>query len=105
MTGDFLTKLNQGSIFNNFRDLVMGVVPQTDPNKGNRTTERKRKLRKVIIIKRRSGQRDKYHKRPQECVANQRTDSDQNRIRIKTGKTGFESQIYLSQRSIQRYME
>ena len=40
MTGDFLTKPLQGSAFRKFRDLLMGVVPQPDPeqktkSKGN----------------------------------------------------------------------
>ena len=51
----------------------------------NRATEIKIKLRKVSKSNKRSGQRDRYHKHPQECVADQRTDGDQNRIRIKTG--------------------
>ena len=64
----------------------------------NRATEIKIKLRKVSKSNKRSGQRDRYHKHPQECVADQRTDGDQKMIRI---KTGFESKKYVSQRSIQ----
>ena len=105
MTKDFLTKLNQGSIFKRFRDLVMGIMPQTDPNNVNRTPEIKSRLRKLINNKIRSGRHDKYHKLPQECVADRLTDGGQNRIRIKTGKTVFESQKTVSQISIQRGME
>ena len=102
ITGDFLTKPNQGSIFKRFRDLIMGVMPQTDPNNKNRATKRKSKLRKGSKSKRISGRRDKYQKHPHECVADQRTDSDQHMIRI---KTVFESQKPASQRSIQQDME
>ena len=35
MTGDFFTKPNQGSLFRQFRDMIMGVVRQPDPVKGN----------------------------------------------------------------------
>ena len=56
-------------------------------------------------INRRSGQHDKYHKRPQECVAYRPMGGDQNRIRIKTVKTGLESQRSVSQISIQWDME
>ena len=35
MTRDFFTKPNQGSLFRRFRDLIMGVVRQPDPGKGN----------------------------------------------------------------------
>ena len=35
MTGDFFTKPNQGSLFRRFRDMIMGVVMQPDPGKGN----------------------------------------------------------------------
>ena len=34
MTGDFLTKPNQGAVFRKFRDLIMVVVPQPDPGPG-----------------------------------------------------------------------
>ena len=34
MTGDFLTKTNQGSLFKRFRDVIMGVVEQPDPGPG-----------------------------------------------------------------------
>ena len=83
----------------------MGVIPQTDPNNRKITTERKIKLRKVSKSKRRSERRDKYHKLPQECVADRLTDGGQNRIRIKTGKIVFESQKPVIQISIQRGME
>ena len=35
MTGDLFTKPNQGSLFRRFRDMIMGVVRQLDPGKGN----------------------------------------------------------------------
>ena len=69
MTGYLLTKPNQGSIFKRFRDLIVGVVTQTDPNNGKQDNREKTKLRKVSKSKRRSGQRDRYHKRPRECIA------------------------------------
>ena len=34
MTADFMTKPNQGSLFKNFRDQIMGVVPAKDPGPG-----------------------------------------------------------------------
>ena len=34
MTGDFLTKPNQGAFFKRFRDIIMGVVEQPDPGPG-----------------------------------------------------------------------
>ena len=34
MTGYFLTKTNKGYIFKRFRELVMGVMSQTDPSYG-----------------------------------------------------------------------
>ena len=34
MTGTFFTKPNQGSLFRQFRDMIMGVVKQADPGKG-----------------------------------------------------------------------
>ena len=45
-TGDFLTKPNQGSIFKRFRDLIMVVVPQTDPNNGKQVTRKKNQTKK-----------------------------------------------------------
>ena len=33
MTGDFMTKPTQGSLFRKFRDLIMGVVPVQEPSK------------------------------------------------------------------------
>ena len=45
-TGDFLTKPNQGSIFKRFRDLIMGVMPQTDPNIGKQDNRKKKKTKK-----------------------------------------------------------
>ena len=35
MTGYFFTKPNQGSLFRQFRDMIMGVVRQPDSEKGN----------------------------------------------------------------------
>ena len=35
MTGDLFTKPNQVSLFRRLRDMIMGVVRQTDPRKGN----------------------------------------------------------------------
>ena len=34
MTGDFLTKPNQGAYFKRFRDVIMGVVEHPDPGQG-----------------------------------------------------------------------
>ena len=34
MTRDLFTKPNQGSLFRQFRDMIMGVVKQADPGKG-----------------------------------------------------------------------
>ena len=42
------------------------------------------KLRKVNKSKKRSGRRDRYHERPQECVAYWSTNGDQKRFIIKT---------------------
>ena len=36
MTGDFMTKPNQGALFRKFRDQIMGVVPAEDPGKGKK---------------------------------------------------------------------
>ena len=44
----FLTKLNWGSIFNIFRDLIMGVMYYTNPRNeklGNRKNEQTKKVR------------------------------------------------------------
>ena len=68
----------------------------------NRATERESKLIKLIKSKRRSGRRDRYHKHPQECVADQHTDGDKNMIRF---EAVFESQKSVIQRSIQRDLE
>ena len=35
MTGDFFTKPNQGSLFGRFCDMIMGVLRQPNPEKGN----------------------------------------------------------------------
>ena len=78
MTGYFWTQPNQGYIFKIFRYLIMGVMPQTDPNNGEQG--KKIKLRILIKSKRRSGRRDKYHKLPQVCVTDRHTDCNQNRI-------------------------
>ena len=43
-----------------------------------------------------------YHRRQQECVEDKHTDVNKRSIRI---ETGFESQKYASQRSIQQDME
>ena len=46
MTGDFLTKPNQGSIFNKFRDLIVRSMPKTDPigvKQGNRKKNKTKK--------------------------------------------------------------
>ena len=68
----------------------------------NRATEIKKKLIKVSKSRKRNGRCNKYHKLLQECVADQHTNGDKKRIRI---KTGFEPQKYVSQTSIQRDME
>ena len=36
MTGDFMTKPNQGALFRKFRDQIMGVVPAKDPSKSKK---------------------------------------------------------------------
>ena len=46
ITGDFLTKPNQGSIFKRFRDLIMGVIPQTDPRNGKQGNINKKQTKK-----------------------------------------------------------
>ena len=46
MTGDLLTKLNQGYIFKRFRDLIMGFMPQTDPNNGKQDNRKKNQTKK-----------------------------------------------------------
>ena len=43
----FLNKPNQIYIFNRFRHLIMGVMPETDPSTRKQGTERKIKLGKV----------------------------------------------------------
>ena len=35
MTGDFLTKPNQGSLFERLRGVIMGIVEQPDTGPGN----------------------------------------------------------------------
>ena len=35
MTGDFFNKRNQGSLFRQLRDMIMGMVSQLDPVEGN----------------------------------------------------------------------
>ena len=35
MTGDFFTKPNLGALFRRFRDLIKGIVAQSDPEPGN----------------------------------------------------------------------
>ena len=35
MTGDLFTKPNQGLLFRKFRGMIMGVVRQPDPGKGD----------------------------------------------------------------------
>ena len=47
MTGYLLTKLNQGSILNSFLDLIMGVMPQTDPSNVKQGNRKKKKTRKI----------------------------------------------------------
>ena len=54
----------------------MGVISQTDPSNEKKATEKKIKLRKVIRSKKRSGRRDRYPKRPQECVVDGHTYGD-----------------------------
>ena len=81
-----ISLLNQiGDIFS--RDLETSswesCPKHTQANK-NRETERKIQLIKVSKSKRRSGRRDRYHKRPHECVVDRHTDGDQNWLRIET---------------------
>ena len=64
--------------------------------------ERKRKLIEVSKSKRISRRRDRYQKCQQECVEDQQLDGYLNMIII---QTGFKSQKYVSQRSIQQDME
>ena len=45
-TEDFLTKSNQESIFKRFRDLITGVMPQTDPNNGKQGNRKKNQTKK-----------------------------------------------------------
>ena len=47
MTGVFLTKPNQGSIFKRFRDLIMVSMPQTDPNNGKQGNINKNQTKKI----------------------------------------------------------
>ena len=84
MAGYFLTKPNQVSIFKIFRDLIMGVMPQTDPSNGKQGIRNRIKLRKARKRKKRSERHNMYHKPPQECVSDQHMDCDQNMIVIKT---------------------
>ena len=46
MTGDLLTKQNWGYIFKIFRDLIMVVMPQTDPSNGKQGNRNKNKTKK-----------------------------------------------------------
>ena len=69
MTGYFLTKPNKGSNFKIFRDLITGVIIPIDTNNGKQGTERKTKLIKLCKSQIGSGLRDRYHKRPHQCVA------------------------------------
>ena len=84
MIGDFLTKPNRGSISNIFRDLIMRVMPQTNPSKGKEGNRKKIKLIKVSKSNKINGRRASYHKHTQECIADGRTDGDQNSIIIRT---------------------
>ena len=79
----FLTKPNQGYIFKIFRDLIMGVMPQIEPSNGKQGNRNKSKQRKLISSKKRSGRHYRYQKRPQECVADRRTDGDKIGLELK----------------------
>ena len=46
MTGFFLTKPNQGSIFKRLGNLIMGVMPQIDLNNGKQGKRKKNKTKK-----------------------------------------------------------
>ena len=46
MTRNLLKKSNQGSIFKRFRDLVVGVMPQIDPNNGKQDNIKKNQTNK-----------------------------------------------------------
>ena len=46
MTGFFLTKPNQGSIFKRLGNLIMGVMPQIDLNNGKQDKRKKNKTKK-----------------------------------------------------------
>ena len=74
-TGYFLTKPNQGSIFKRFRDILMGVIPETYPSnrkQGNRHKKKaKTKLIKERERKKRSEQCDQNHKCPYKCFSDQ----------------------------------
>ena len=42
MKGCFFTKLNQGALYRNFRDIIIGVVDQPDPGPGKYKTSKKK---------------------------------------------------------------
>ena len=49
MIGDFLTKPNQGSTFRIFKDLSMGVMPQTYPSNEKQGNLNKKEARTKVI--------------------------------------------------------
>ena len=70
MNGGFLTKPNQVSMLIIFKELIMRFMPQIDPSNVKQVNIKKNQYRtkasKSIKGKKRSEQRDRIHKRPQE---------------------------------------
>ena len=50
MTGDFLTKPNQGALFKSFRDVLMSIVEHPDPGPGNPKVSMKKGV-KLFFVK------------------------------------------------------
>jgi hypothetical protein len=55
MVGDFMTKPLQGSLFTKFRDMIMGVVPTSDPGPGKANTATGHSSKLPSILKRQHG--------------------------------------------------
>ena len=50
MTGGFFTKLNQGSHFKRFRNVIMGIVEQPDTGPGNPKVSMKKGVKKFFLL-------------------------------------------------------
>jgi hypothetical protein len=66
MTGDFMTKPNQGALFRKFRDQIMGVVPAQDPGPGKPKVSKP--VGKTNNVSGMGKRRKEGNGNPQECV-------------------------------------